>query len=60
LIILILLRKLLFSKQFIRITKDGKVDVLFKDKLIGKEQLLLYLIGSYMLWLDLQLQMMLK
>ena len=34
------------AKQFIRITKDGKVDVLSKDKLNGKEQLLLYLIGK--------------
>jgi predicted DNA-binding protein len=34
------------AKQFIRITKDGKVDVLSKDKLSGKEQLLLYLIGK--------------
>jgi len=34
------------AKQFIRITKDGKVDILFKDKLGGKEQLLLYLIGK--------------
>ena len=34
------------AKQFIRITKDGKVDVLSKDKINGKEQLLLYLIGK--------------
>jgi len=34
------------AKQFIRITKDGKVDVLHKDKLNGKEQILLYLIGK--------------
>lgn len=34
------------AKQFIRITKDGKVDILFKDKLSGKEQILLYLIGK--------------
>lgn len=34
------------AKQFIRITKDGKVDVLFKEKLNGKDQVLLYLIGK--------------
>jgi len=34
------------AKQFIRITKDGKVDILHKDKLNGKEQILLYLIGK--------------
>ena len=34
------------AKQFIRITKDGKVFILFKDKLSGKEQILLYLIGK--------------
>jgi hypothetical protein len=34
------------AKQFIRITKDGKVDILHKDKLKGKEQILLYLIGK--------------
>lgn len=34
------------AKQFIRITKDGKVDILFKEKLSGKEQILLYLIGK--------------
>lgn len=34
------------AKQLIRITKDGKVDVLHKDKLIGKECILLYLIGK--------------
>jgi hypothetical protein len=33
------------AKQFIRVTKEGKVDVLFKDKLDGKNQILLYLIG---------------
>jgi hypothetical protein len=35
-----------FAKQFIRITNDGKVDVLFKDRLTGKEAILLYLIGK--------------
>ena len=34
------------AKQFIRITKEGKVDILFKDKLNGMEQILLYLIGK--------------
>ena len=34
------------AKQFIRITKDGKVDILAKDRLKGKEQILLYLIGK--------------
>ncbi|MCX6776095.1 MAG: hypothetical protein NT130_04585 [Candidatus Micrarchaeota archaeon] len=34
------------AKQFIRITKTGKVDILFKEKLTGKEQIELYLIGK--------------
>lgn len=34
------------AKQFIRITKDGKVDVLVKDKLTGKDTILLYLLGK--------------
>lgn len=34
------------AKQLIRITKDGKVDVIVKDKLTGKENILLYLIGK--------------
>ena len=34
------------AKQFIRITRDGSVDILFKDKLAGEEQILLYLIGK--------------
>jgi hypothetical protein len=34
------------AKQFIRITKGGKVDILHKDKIGGKEQVLLYLIGK--------------
>jgi len=33
-------------KQLTRITKDGKVDVIVKDKLTGKENILLYLIGK--------------
>ena len=34
------------AKQLIRITKDGKVDVLYKEKLSGKDQIMLYLIGK--------------
>lgn len=34
------------AKQFVRITKEGKVDILFKEELTGKEQILLYLIGK--------------
>lgn len=34
------------AKQFIRITKDGKVDILDKEKLTGEEEILLYLIGK--------------
>lgn len=34
------------AKQLIRITKDGKIDVLFKDKLTGTENISLYLIGK--------------
>ena len=34
------------AKQFIRITSEGKVDVLVKDRLIGTQQILLYLIGK--------------
>jgi len=34
------------AKQFIGITKVGKVDILVKDKLNGEEQILLYLIGK--------------
>jgi len=34
------------AKQFIRITKKGKVDIMLKDKFTGKEQILLYLIGK--------------
>ena len=33
------------AKQFMRITKEGKVDILAKDKLSGKEQISLYMIG---------------
>jgi len=34
------------AKQFIRITRDGKVDVLYKDRLTGMDAILLYLIGK--------------
>lgn len=34
------------AKQFIRITKAGKVDILLKDNLTGPEQILLYLTGK--------------
>jgi len=34
------------AKQYVRITKEGKVDILFKDKITGKDQILLYLIGK--------------
>jgi len=34
------------AKQFIRLTQDGKVDVIVKDKVSGKEKILLYLIGK--------------
>ena len=34
------------ARQFIRITRDGKVDVLVKDKVTGLEMILLYLIGK--------------
>jgi len=34
------------AKQFIRITRDGKVDVLVKNKVSGQDRILLYLIGK--------------
>ena len=34
------------ARQFIRITKDGKVEVLNKEKLNGTDQIMLYLIGK--------------
>ena len=34
------------AKQFIRITKDGKIEVLVKDTLRGKDSIMLYLIGK--------------
>jgi hypothetical protein len=39
-------KNFILAKQFIRITKDGKVDVLVKDKVTGLEAILLYLIGK--------------
>lgn len=34
------------AKQFLRITSEGKVDMHFKEKFTGKQQILLYLIGK--------------
>ena len=34
------------AKQFLKITSKGKVDLHFKEKLTGKQQILLYLIGK--------------
>ena len=34
------------AKQFVRIGRDGRVDVVVRDKVSGKEQILLYLIGK--------------
>lgn len=34
------------AKQFIRITRDGNVDILFKDVITGEEKIQLYLIGK--------------
>lgn len=34
------------AKQFIRITKDGHVELLVKDQVTGVDQILLYLIGK--------------
>lgn len=34
------------AKQFIRITKDGRVDILVKDNVSGQDRILLYLIGK--------------
>jgi hypothetical protein len=34
------------AKQFIRITREGMIDVLVKSKINGTEQVLLYLIGK--------------
>jgi hypothetical protein len=35
------------AKGLLKITPEGKVDILFKSKLGGKEQILLYLIGKH-------------
>ena len=34
------------AKQLLRVTREGKVTVLFKEKLTGEEQIILYLIGK--------------
>jgi len=34
------------AKQFIRLTKEGEIEILVKDKLTGKENILLYCIGK--------------
>src|SRR2546427_9066569 len=34
------------AKQFVRVTKDGHVDVLIREKIGGRDQILLYLIGK--------------
>ena len=34
------------AKKFIRITEEGRTDLIHKDKLTGIEQILLYLIGK--------------
>ena len=34
------------AKHFLRITKEGKVSIISKDKLNGEEQIILYLIGK--------------
>jgi hypothetical protein len=34
------------AKQFVRITKNGKVEIPVKDKLAGKDCILLYLVGK--------------
>ena len=34
------------AKQFIRLTPEGTVEILVRDKLSGKEQILLYLVGK--------------
>jgi len=33
------------AKKFVRITKDGRVNVLVEDKVSGKDRILLYLVG---------------
>ena len=34
------------AKQFVRLTKDGDVEILVKEKVSGQEKILLYLIGK--------------
>ncbi len=34
------------AKQFIRLTKEGDVEILVKEKVTGQERILLYLIGK--------------
>jgi hypothetical protein len=34
------------AKQFIRVTSEGRVEVLMREQLNGKQQILLYLIGK--------------
>ena len=34
------------AKQFIRLAKDGNVEILIKEKISGEEKILLYLIGK--------------
>jgi hypothetical protein len=34
------------AKQFMRITRNGTVDILIKDKVSGQDRILLYLIGK--------------
>lgn len=34
------------AKQFVRLTKEGDVEILVKDKVTGQEKILLYLIGK--------------
>jgi hypothetical protein len=42
----VLEKNLELAKRLVRITRDGKVDLLSRDDLNGKEQILLYLIGK--------------
>lgn len=39
-------KNFILAKQFIRITTEGKIDVLVKEKVSGLEAILLYLIGK--------------
>ena len=42
----ILDRNFNIAKQFMRLSKDGKVEVIIRDKLTGPEQILVYMIGK--------------